>query len=286
VISFFSFQVVWLRSREKLLQLRFMGDFEGCGITQAVNMGAIIAAEVILGIMGVVVVAMGVMLWKWRSGVAASPWSIAGMAAMLPREGEVRALLREAEVPAPKRGRLLSSQKQNMKSLVKGLEGKRFGLRYYLEKDTGGSVREAYGLVVVNDVGASSSNSDRGGFGTRSGVLPRRATTALGAIRGEAKGLARCVAQMLQLLPRNLLERAGPLVFAPSLSALFIILVYYETTTHDTPFERFMDGQKFGVRFLFTAIGVIIGLCWKHAFHVGSPFPPNLSFFTTKLTVT
>jgi len=99
-----------------------MGDFEGCGITQAVNMGAIIAAEVILGIMGVV-------LWKWRSGVAASPWSIAGMAAMLPREGGVRALLREAEVPAPKRGRLLSSQKQNMKSLVKRLEGKRFGLR-------------------------------------------------------------------------------------------------------------------------------------------------------------
>jgi hypothetical protein len=194
------------------------------------------------------------------------------MAAMLPREGEVSGLLKRAEVPLERRGQV-SSQKQNMKTLIRGWEGKRFGLRYYLEKDMRGRDCEGYGLVVVGDVGASG-DSDGGDFGSRQGVLQRRATTTLGTIEGEAHTLARCVVQILQLLPRNLLERAGQLVFAVSLCVLLVIVVYYETTTYNTPFERFMDSQKFGVRFLFTGIGVIIGLCWKDAFSRKASFYP------------
>ena len=49
----------------------------------------------------------------------------------------------------------------------------------------------------------------------------------------------------------------GALLFV--LSSVLIILIYYETTSIDSGFERFMDSQGFGVRFFFTALGVLLG---------------------------
>jgi Protein of unknown function (DUF3433) len=50
------------------------------------------------------------------------------------------------------------------------------------------------------------------------------------------------------------------------LLALLTIIIYYKLTDTLDPFERFMDSQGFGVRFLFTSIGVIVKLYWQSIF--------------------
>jgi hypothetical protein len=54
--------------------------------------------------------------------------------------------------------------------------------------------------------------------------------------------------------------------FLLSICGFLILIVYYESTSLDTPFERFMDSQNFGVRVLFTALGVVISLFWDDYF--------------------
>ena len=45
-----------------------------------------------------------------------------------------------------------------------------------------------------------------------------------------------------------------------------LILVYYLNDNQNAPFEKFMQSQGFGVNFLFTAVGVIIGFAWTAIF--------------------
>lgn len=47
---------------------------------------------------------------------------------------------------------------------------------------------------------------------------------------------------------------------------LLILILYYENTILDTPFETFMDSQSFSVRILFTSFGTIMRGCWDHFF--------------------
>lgn len=51
-----------------------------------------------------------------------------------------------------------------------------------------------------------------------------------------------------------------------------IITVVYYINSSDNGFERFMSGQSFGVRFLFTAIGILISALWKKLFDSTLPF--------------
>ena len=56
--------------------------------------------------------------------------------------------------------------------------------------------------------------------------------------------------------------------FALFVVGLCVLIIYYRLTDDDSGFERFMDSQsKFGVRFLFTIFGVIIGLGWGAIFN-------------------
>jgi hypothetical protein len=55
--------------------------------------------------------------------------------------------------------------------------------------------------------------------------------------------------------------------FAIFIIGLCILILYYRLTDNNTGFERFMDSQSiFGVRFLFTIFGVIIGFGWAAIF--------------------
>lgn len=54
------------------------------------------------------------------------------------------------------------------------------------------------------------------------------------------------------------------------LALLFVVVYYYAFSRGETPFEKFMKSEDFGVRFLFTAAGVVVGYLWE-------------SFFTCKL---
>jgi len=51
-------------------------------------------AEGVLGVMAVLVVMMGGLLLRWRTGVAAEPWSVASMAGFMARGGGLRDVVR------------------------------------------------------------------------------------------------------------------------------------------------------------------------------------------------
>lgn len=56
--------------------------------------------------------------------------------------------------------------------------------------------------------------------------------------------------------------------FAIFIIGLMILVLYYRLTYNDSGFERFMDSQSaFGVRFLFTVFGVVIGFGWASIFN-------------------
>ncbi|KAK4206423.1 hypothetical protein QBC37DRAFT_459240, partial [Rhypophila decipiens] len=54
------------------------------------------------------------------------------------------------------------------------------------------------------------------------------------------------------------------------ITGLLVVILYYENTILDTPFERFMDSQTFGVRFLFAGLGTGISLFWAWYFTLAS----------------
>ena len=60
------------------------------------------------------------------------------------------------------------------------------------------------------------------------------------------------------------IERAIDVVFLLFFCGLLALLLYYENTSFDTAFERYMDSQKLGVRTLFTTFGIAINGFWEY----------------------
>ncbi len=67
-------------------------------------------------------------------------------------------------------------------------------------------------------------------------------------------------------LPFLMLSYTWRILFMLLLCGLLAVILYYNNTGGDTPFEDFMDRQSFGVRFLFTALGVLISFFWSALF--------------------
>lgn len=42
-----------------------------------------------------------------------------------------------------------------------------------------------------------------------------------------------------------------------------MVTYYLWTSNMSSGFEKFIDSQSFGTRFLWTTIGVLIAICWK-----------------------
>jgi hypothetical protein len=71
------------------------------------------------------------------------------------------------------------------------------------------------------------------------------------------------------------ITRVGILLgtFAAFLSALIAVSVYYIVTDENTGFERFMSGQRFGPRFLFTVCGILINFAWVSVLNGNVQYP-------------
>ena len=63
-----------------------------------------------------------------------------------------------------------------------------------------------------------------------------------------------------------MLSILGRLLYILLTCGLLAVILYYNNTGGDTPFERFMDNQGFGVRFLFTTVGIGITFFWGSFF--------------------
>jgi len=180
---------------------RFQGGVCAFGLRKA---GALMrVAEGMLVAMAVLVVGIGIVMFRWRTGVAAEPWSIASMAGLLSRGGSggrLDGLLTELLVRDDYGRRLL-------------LEGKRFRLGFY------GEERACYG-IIVEDV--AEAETGRGRRPLSAGTAAER--TPPWHVGSQAKQQS-----IVELLALTL--TAG----------LLALILYYENTILDTPFEAFMD---------------------------------------------
>ncbi|KAK3312316.1 hypothetical protein B0H66DRAFT_538610 [Apodospora peruviana] len=70
---------------------------------------------------------------------------------------------------------------------------------------------------------------------------------------------------------RDTREGTTNIIFLLILLGILIIIIYYDTTVLDTPFERFMDSQSLGVKFLFSGTGVAVSFFWESTFQL-TPF--------------
>lgn len=215
-------------------------DFRGCAMTLGVFLAPARAVVVLLAFMTLLIVLISlVLLRRWRSGVAANPWTIAGVAA-LATNPDVRALF--ASLPTGRRGRVKHSE------LVKALAGHMFVLGHFVN-DHGVS---EYGVMIrEEDDSQESDGSGPGIVGVR-----RQQTDAAEETRHKTE----------HHLPFLMLSYKGRAAFLVLLTGLMVVILYYNNTWDDTPFEQFMDTSSFGVRALFTLVGICITFFWSSFF--------------------
>lgn len=185
--------------------------------------------------------------------VVKEAWSLATMAALL-AHGEVRLLLAgvRPDVYAP--GRV------GQGVFVERLAGYRFALR-----------RESGKVVIVpvkrpaRELAAWAARGNgetaEGDLGGDTKMGGRTKTTFQGRVR-----------RWRQRTPMAMLQVASLLLHC----GLLALVVYYKNTRLDTPFERFMDSQTWGVLFLFTLVGVGMTVFRDKLFSLVSILSPYL----------
>ncbi|KAI1337363.1 hypothetical protein F5Y15DRAFT_391163 [Xylariaceae sp. FL0016] len=180
-------------------------------------------------------------LRRWRSGVATNPWSICGTAA-LALSPEIRRLF--TGLPAG-----IDAAKMPKHILESVLDERNFKLGYFYNAD--GAVE--YGVILYE---RNLSDDDS----LHKGAAPVDGMVVGGKHHGKPIRTKRH-------LPFLMLGYAGRLSLLFVLCGLLVLILYYNNTGGDTPFERFMDSESFGVRFLFTGVGVVISFFWASFFN-------------------
>ncbi|KAM7213514.1 hypothetical protein V8F06_011127 [Rhypophila decipiens] len=207
----------------------------------------VIVAETLLVAMAVLVIWMGIILARGRrTGLASEPWNIASMAAFLAHP-EFRDVMRSA---------LLSSDRNGLNEgrIKQTLQGKKFRLAYH-HNATAREHHDQPPIYIIEVLPAVEDTS------------PVNPTTRDPSLRKPIPPTPAVNAKRMFWQPRSAdLEihiRAIALVF---LIGLLILILYYESTILDTPFERFMDSQSFGIRLLFTSFGTAVSGFWDWYF--------------------
>lgn len=175
-------------------------------------------------------------LRRWKTGVNCNPWSIAGMASLC-LDPKLRTVLRglpgglAAKIEDP--------------AISKMLAGRAYALGEWGASKTPVSGPREYGVKALDqDEGAMK-------------LLKDAESTQAGETHNT---------KMYSTQPFPLLTWWGRCIIFTVFSSVLIILVYYENTSADTGFERFMDSQGFVVKFFMTAVGVVLGYCMETVF--------------------
>ncbi|KAL3425230.1 hypothetical protein PVAG01_04511 [Phlyctema vagabunda] len=201
------------------------------------------AMEAILAFISLLVLAMMILNSRRHSGVYANPLSIAGLGTLFQNPatlGEFSSI--NSRVGDDGLKAILAQRKYNLSSMKDSSETSYYGIINISAKEDidslstfGGDVRGKYSVVNSTEELRTSS-----GF----------------RIKNSSKGRNDRWAWMLE----TLLHSSAFLLIA----GLLALVTYYHWTSGDTGFERFMDSQEFGVKFLMTVVGVIIKLFWAN----------------------
>ncbi|KAK0667329.1 hypothetical protein QBC41DRAFT_140022 [Cercophora samala] len=213
---------------------------KNCGPALGVNRTA---GYVLVGLMAVVVVLLGVVMWfmngggrRGVTGVRANPWNLAGM------------------------GSLLGGVKSDLGGDAKKMRYKRYGMGWYRNQHG----REDYGVVVLDEAGqglqqqyTDSESDDMDG-------------NAVADLKTGVSG------NHLPFMTLRIPWRVGLILFQ---LGVLIFIIYYHAyyrggIKDDGRFWTFMNANTFGVRFLSAIIGVIIAFCWQSFFLSVSTMTP------------
>ncbi|KAK4158643.1 hypothetical protein QBC43DRAFT_349936 [Cladorrhinum sp. PSN259] len=217
-------------------------DFTGCAMTLGVFLVPARAAIALLAFMIVVTFLLLLTLHQWCTGVAVNPWTIAGVAS-LSTNLELRGVL--SSLPT---GQV---QKITQKHILDAFEDKKFRLGHYFN----GYGNPDYGVMVLGEENRSNHIGWKADADSTVSAESPRETEVQEA--GQ---------QVEHHLPFLMLSYTGRLAFLLPLTGVMIVILYWNNTGGDTPFNNFMTAQGFGVRALFTLIGVAITFFWSSFF--------------------
>ena len=175
-----------------------------------------------------------VLLRRQRSGVYSDPSSIATLAS----------LLHNPEVVADFRNISPGASKEEM---LQAVAGRRYQLGTYRCIDG----TERYGLVVGRGQHSDSEDS-RHGNPYEPVANPGGAAEASDATGNAGRKKRHTVLHLIR-------DMAFGLVTA----GILVLIIYYFRTGYNTGFERFMDSQSFGPRFVMAVVGMIIQSQWR-----------------------
>lgn len=194
------------------------------------------AVEALLGLMAVLVTGLMALLWNRRSGVYSEPFMMAGVGTLL---GQQRVLTQ-----------LRMIKWHNIRS-KSDLDACFKGSVYRIGLYTDANGVKQHGIVAERDPSFDTLLSDPLAMGTPG---PRGAIPRFSELRWTSP------------------FQFAALLLGIVLGGLLALIVYYYNYSGKNEFERFMDSQGFGVRFLFTAVGVLVKVYWDKLFE-GMPFP-------------
>lgn len=209
----------------------------------------------ILGFIAILIILIAIFNYRRSSGVYSEPLSLAGLAVLLAKSPLLRCL------------RQIDSMVTN-KELREIIQGKRFAISSFVAEDK----TRCHGIVPMDmdsEVGFASVGNvtEKKGAYTSVRMFDEFGIGEYETVRGSNRGMINWHTGMS--FWKDVKEKS--LYFGAFLviGGLLTIITYYHWTGPDaagnmTGFERFMDSQGFGVRFMMTALGVVIKLLWSN----------------------
>lgn len=270
--------------------------------------------EACLVLMAIVVLVMSYLLLRWRTGLATPPWSIAALASLLADSPRLRDRLEQvvkARTTKQLTNQSIRAALQNDRFRLGYFWEQQTGQN----NPCSSSSAMKYGIEVIRaaetdnvDIEVGSVNMDGGELQPTTRDPPHRSPlppekkknqnkTRLDTWIPSPTNFTQSTRRLGRLLrsifahgrnsvsnnPKDNHRQQYSFVLLQGtslvlISGLLILVLYYENTILDTPFERFMDSQKYGVRFLFVCFGAAISSFWEYYFSSKRLYPSNPTF--------
>ncbi|KAK4194307.1 hypothetical protein QBC40DRAFT_320026 [Triangularia verruculosa] len=255
-------------------------SFAGCYLEIAIFRVPGRVVQVFLSLTLLVVVFLGFAMWNWHRNCGSDMRSIAGIAALLTEENT-----RE----------VFHAAKSNIKhdfitsgKMIRSLSNHRFTLRQVTQtaalptprhSETTNTTSSASSLDTASSQWSpqklapcttarplsNRSNTDRPKLALVALTNPEEEKKPHLSEKKTAEGSSLRWKKMLSVGPvaQDYLRQV---LFLLTIVGFLIMILYYELTSLDTAFERFMNSQNLGVRALFASFGFIVSLFWDHHF--------------------
>ncbi|KAK7429783.1 hypothetical protein QQZ08_003628 [Neonectria magnoliae] len=213
------------------------GAIEGCALELGVSESA---AYALVGLMGGISIILAVTLTvlgrRWHTGVFANPWCSAAAGAFA-RNPEVR-----------------PRASSDFRAVKASISEKRFAMGWFYNHQG----RQEYGVVVC-DEGVQGGRPDEG-----SSMLPDP-SHAHGMVDGSQKNGTTCRRAPDTFIALAFWWRLVFLVFVLCILGVVVYYHFFDDTLPDKMQELF-ESEQFGVRFVCSALGVVVILCWECLF--------------------